>query len=530
MKSGNLPRPFKETKIVAILKPGKEGNLPEHYRPIALLSIPYKLLERLLYNRISTKSFQSLPIEQAGFRPDRSCCDQVLALTTHIEKGFQDRKKTVAVFVDLTSAYDTIWREGMLLKFLKVIPCRTLATLLNNMLSNRFFEVHLNGQISKRYRLNGGLPQGSVLAPLLFNIYTADLPITKSRKFIYADDIALTYQSTSFEESENNLTEDLAKLDEYFKTWHLRPNILKTEVSCHHLNNKQANYRPLVQFRGQFLKYNPQPKYLGVILDRSLTFKDHLSRTAAKMSTRNNIIHKVAGTGWGADASVLRTSALALVYSVGEYCSPVWINSAHTNKIDTQLNDTMRMVSGTVKSTPLQWLPVLSNIPPPPLRRKAALKREWQKCCNNTRLPVHQDHSNRPTQRLRSRKPAWKLGETLIQDDFQMDAAWKDEWKESNPDSLNLITDPTAQPAGFNLPRRLWSSLNRVRTNHGRCAYMKHKWGLSERPDCDCGHPAQTIQHIVSDCPLRKFDGTIRDLHGANQNAVTWLSNLDIQL
>lgn len=526
VQTGSLPTVFKRTKIIAILKPGKTGKHPEDFRPIALLSVCYKLLERLILNRIKPIVEEKIPVEQAGFRPKRSCSDQVLAVATHIERGFEEKKKSTAVFIDLSSAYDTVWRQGMLLKFLRFIPCKKLATLLNNMLANRHIEVHLNGKKSRTYQLNNGLPQGSVLSPLLFNIYTSDLPNTHSEKFIYADDICLISQSVDFETSEITLENDLKKMDEYFQVWRLKPNAMKTETACFHLNNKQAHFAPRISFRNQMLRYNPEPKYLGVTLDRTLTFRAHLEKTACKIKTRNNIIQKLTGNGWGTNALTLRTSALALVYPVAEYCSPTWLNSAHTRAVDTQLNNTMRLISGTIKSTPTQWLPVLSNIHPPHLRRQLALKKEWQKCLDNRHLPIHQDRISQS--RLRSRKPSWKVGESLVRDNFNIDDAWRREWSTSNPDANNLIKDPTQRPAGFELPRRYWTSLNRFRTGHGNCHYWRHKWGVVDRPDCDCGHNIQTLQHIATECPLRKFQGTFQDLHSLKGEAITWLKGLDI--
>lgn len=128
----------------------------------------------------------------------------------------------------------------------------------------------------------------------------------------------------------------------------------KTESISFHLNNKQANYQLKVFFCGKAVKHNSHPKYLGVALDRSLTHRKHCENTAAKIKSRNNIIHKLCGTTWGADAETLRTSSLALVFSTAEYCSPIWLNSAHTSKVDVQLNDTLRTISGTVKSTPTE--------------------------------------------------------------------------------------------------------------------------------------------------------------------------------
>lgn len=265
----------------------------------------------MIYSRIASTIDDIIPLEP-GFRPNRSCCDQVMALTTHIENRYDRKVKTAVAFIDLSSAYDTVWRKGLLSKFLDVIPCKTLLKLLNNMLSNRFFTVFIGEEKSKIKMLNNGLPQGSVLAPLLFNLYIKDLPATTARKFIYADDLALACQSKKFKDLENTLSEDLDTLHKFYNQWRLKPNPSKTEVTLFHLNNRRANQEIQVQFGDQLVKNHPHPKYLGVVLDRTLTFKNHLAKLLAKIKTRNSIIAKLSGTSWGADANTLRISTSIL--------------------------------------------------------------------------------------------------------------------------------------------------------------------------------------------------------------------------
>lgn len=131
----------------------------------------------------------------------------------------------------------------------------------------------------------------------------------------------------------------------------------------------------------------------------------YIENISAKLKTRNNIIQKLAGSSQGASSSTLRISALSLVYLAAEYACPVWLNSSHCKKIDAQLNHSMRIISGTLKSTLKQWLPVLYNILPPPIRHKSAGLREWAKYAENQSLPIHQEITHNGSLRLKSRKP-----------------------------------------------------------------------------------------------------------------------------
>jgi len=105
---------------------------------------------------------------------------------------------------------------------------------------------------------------------------------------------------------------------------------------------------------------------------------------------------KLAGSTWGASANTLQSSALALRYSAAEYCAPVWSRSAQTSQVDVQLNSTMQLISGTLCSTPLPWLPVLSNIEPPALRRKAATDKLVEKIVKHDSGPIQPDILNPP--------------------------------------------------------------------------------------------------------------------------------------
>ena len=169
-----IPKIWRQSKIIAILKPGKDSAIPKNYRPISLLCHTYKLYERLTLNRVSPLLEQHLIKEQAGFRPGKSCTGQLLNLIQHIEDGYQRGMITGATFVDLSAAYDTVSHSILIQKLYNTTQDSKLCRVFQNMLSNRRFYVELNNERSRWRKQKNGLPQESVLSPILFNIYTND--------------------------------------------------------------------------------------------------------------------------------------------------------------------------------------------------------------------------------------------------------------------------------------------------------------------------------------------------------------------
>jgi hypothetical protein len=359
-----------------------------------------------------------------------------------------------------------------------------------------------------------GLPQGSVLASTLFNLYTK--PATKSRRIVYTDGIGCA----SFAELEQTFSADMLLLEGYCKNWRLTLSVAKRVSSVFHLQNASANRELNVSLNGQRLKHEPNPVYLGVTLDRSLTYRAHLSKLAAKVKTRNNLLNRLAGSTWGAGANTLRSTALALSYSTAEYCAPVWARSAHTNMVDVQLNCTMRTISGTIRSTPLPWLSVLCNIAPAHIRRDASEVVMAAKVRAAQHLPLHDDLFNHPPSRLKSRRPMWM---SSLDQEANVNSRWREEWSRANTANQYLVVDPTIRLPGFDLPRRPWVSLNRFRTGHGRCGESEFRWGLRDNPNCSCGQ-VQTMIHIVEHCPLTRLKGGLLALNIADDDAIAWLS------
>ena len=172
VRTNSIPKMWRKSRVVDLLKPCKDPASTKSYRPIYLLCHTYKLFERRILYRVAPFVDEHIIPEQAGFRPGKSCTSQLLNLKQLIEDGYEEGIITGAAFVDLSAAYDTVNHTILTRKFFEITQDVRLTELIQNMLSNRRFFVDLVGKRNIWRRQKNGLPQGSVLAPLLSNIYT----------------------------------------------------------------------------------------------------------------------------------------------------------------------------------------------------------------------------------------------------------------------------------------------------------------------------------------------------------------------
>ena len=173
-------------------------------------------------------------------------------------------RTVVRLHIDISAAYDTGWHRGLKLKLNNVIPDKSLVNFIMTMIASRSFIMHVGADKSKQRFLKNGVPQGSVLAPLLLNLYTSDLPKTQSKKYIYAGDIALMISGETFGPIEQSLSENLDNMSRYFNNWRLKLNTGKTVCTSFHLAHRLAKFQLQVTCEGQNIPHEDNPKYLGV--------------------------------------------------------------------------------------------------------------------------------------------------------------------------------------------------------------------------------------------------------------------------
>ena len=187
---------------------------------------------------------------------------------------FEQNQKVGVALVDLTAAYDTVWLRGLHLKHLRMIPDRHMVSFVMELLTNRSFTLRTSdGQVSRLRRIHNGVPQGSTLAPTLFNIYISDIPKTTSKQYGDADDLALLAAHKTWEKVEKTLNQDMQSLSEYLSRWCLTLSTAKTTTTAFLLNNRDIHRQLDVVVNAAPLPNNNNPVYLGVTLDRSLTYK-----------------------------------------------------------------------------------------------------------------------------------------------------------------------------------------------------------------------------------------------------------------
>ena len=422
---------------------------------------------------------------------------------------------TGAVFVDLSAAYDTVNHRILKTKIYQITDDKTMTTLLGTLLKNRMFYVALNQKKSRWRQQRNGLPRSSVIAPLLYNIYTNDQPTDeRTSRFIYADDLCITSQESSFEAVERNLTDSLSLLTEYYAKNHLKPNASKTQVCAFHLRNREAN-RPLrVTWSGTPLEHHPNPLYLGVKLDRTLSYRSHILSTKAKVNTRNNILRKLTNSKWGCTPHILRISTLALCYTAAEYACPVWSRSVYASKLDPALNNACRTITGCLKPTNTSNLHLLAGIAPPEIRRETASRAERLRQSTDPRHPLFGSEPA-PT-RLKSRRSFLSHVQPKAETNMER---WIDKLK-SNPPSVDMRIQPSESlPPGSNAPWPTWKTLNRLRSGVGRTRENLIKWGYhTGNPSCNSGTETQTMEHLLQ-CPLLKAPCSRDDLSTFNDTA-----------
>lgn len=267
LRTGYFPSSWKQSEIVMIPKPGKDVTQVASYRPISLLPVLSKIFERLLLKSLEPyiDSANLIPNHQYGFRKKHSTIEQVHRITNLIRETFESKQYCSALFIDISQAFDKVWHEGLIYKISTLLP-ENVHKLLTSYLTGRSFIVRSKGTYSSIKRISAGVPQGSILGPFLYLLYTADLPTSPlTHTSTFADDTAFLSIDKHPEVASQHLQNHIAELEKWLHKWKIKVNASK---SIHITFTLRRTNCPPISINGVTIPEQSHVRYLGIHLDR----------------------------------------------------------------------------------------------------------------------------------------------------------------------------------------------------------------------------------------------------------------------
>jgi hypothetical protein len=245
-------------------------------------------LERVILRHLEsiTKERNVLPEHQFGFRSEHSTTHQVARLLNFVTEGFNRGHSTVGAFFDVSKAFDRVWHEGLLWKLQSFGYPHWIADIINSWLRERRFQVAWNAASSTKRRVRAGVPQGSLLSPLLFNIFSADMPVFSNPNVmaaLYADDAALLARSSQQHMAARYLQRAVDDLVRWYRTWRLSINAGKTQTIVFSKGLKEPGEILVGETEALWQR---TVEYLGISLDKRLNMKHHARKVRATCAVR----------------------------------------------------------------------------------------------------------------------------------------------------------------------------------------------------------------------------------------------------
>ena len=321
-ENGVVPDLMKISKIVPLFKSGEKNDFT-NYRPVALLPQFSKILEKLFCKRLTEfiDKYKLISDSQYGFRSNRSTSLAILDLIEELTSALDDNKYTIGVFIDLRKAFDTI-DHGLLLKKMEHLGIRGVVNnWLSSYLNNRKQYVEINNVSSDLQNIICGVPQGSVLGPILFIMYINDICNASDllKMVLFADDTNLFRSSYDLNSLCEQVSVELSKLNNWFNVNKLSLNVSKTNfiVFCGKKEIKDIN----IKINNENIERVYSTKFLGVIIDSKLTWKDHIHKLKTRLSKCISILYKCNSV---IEISTLRTLYCSLFLPHINYCCEIW--------------------------------------------------------------------------------------------------------------------------------------------------------------------------------------------------------------
>ena len=293
---GEFPDKLKVAVITPIYKKGIREDI-SNYRPVSVLPIFSKIFEKIMYNRLISflEKNNILYNNQYGFRSGYSTDTALIYVTENILKALNEKQHVAGVFMDLAKAYDTI-NHKLLLQKLEYYGVRGVGyKWFCNYFQNRSQQVKYNASLSNFTKITCGIPQGSILGPLMFILYVNDLYLVSDKvEFVlFADDTNIFIKGHHFKDTIMQLNNVLEKVATWFQVNQLSLNISKTHYMIFSSRKFQCHPDVSVKINNISLQRVISTSFLGVEIDSQLTWKNHVSKINSKLCKSIGILHRV---------------------------------------------------------------------------------------------------------------------------------------------------------------------------------------------------------------------------------------------
>lgn len=373
--TGDFPELWRRSIIIPILKPGKNKLVPSSYRPIALTSCMCKLLEKIVFKRLIwiLERNNLLSNAQCGFRKGRSTIDHLVTMEHDILSSFAEKKECIGIYFDIEKAYDNLNPLLVLQQLREWRIQGRILSLIKNFLQSRTFQVRIGNHLSSARVMNNGIPQGSVLSCALFAIAINKITyiIPKSiRTFLFVDDLALLLPFKNRNMMEKILKKCLSQLETWSTQSGLKFSIDKTKCILFS-KLRTPTPPPELTYRNLKLKFEPNVRFLGLILNCRLDWKDHIRWLKEESLKRLNVLRVLAGCSWGADRSSMIKVYTSLIRSKIDYGCIVYssANLKMLSTLDSVHHAGIRLATGAFRTSPVSSLCVEAGLAPLVVRR-----------------------------------------------------------------------------------------------------------------------------------------------------------------
>lgn len=363
-----FPLVWKQSKIIAIPKPGKDSSCPESYRPISLLNTLSKILEKILKEKIVNfiDDNNILPSQQFGFRAQHNTIQPLVRIKNIIKSNFIGGKSTAMVLLDIKAAFDSVWHDALIHKMLTIGMDMSIIKIIRSFLSSRSFKVYIGNNASKIYNISAGCPQGSCLSPILYNIFTYDFPVLEGcNSSIFADDTAILSTDILSEDIINNMETSVKIVVDFFNKWKIMINPAKTQ-SIFFTRRRKNCFVPQsnIMVENTRVPWEAKVKYLGVVLDRKLLFNDHISFIIHKINFTKKVMYPLINRHSELSIDNKLLLLKTVFHAILFYAAPVWYTASkcHLKKLQVCQNKLLKTIYNLPNHFSTSTLHSMSNI------------------------------------------------------------------------------------------------------------------------------------------------------------------------